>query len=167
MRKLGFNTWQNIQHSDFDSILEDNFPETSLHFCFTGYEQPLNTGEHGLKDQEAYFLQAVVQVYERGIWIADLDSHVALQRESWIQRLPSECDHTQKQTEDSQSLGQITPIDCWDELLDSSEQVSVVRTHKNWLVAHQTKKPAFITNGKVCWSCFKSVYSGKEKLVII
>lgn len=173
----GFDNWQSVQHDDFDGKFENNFPETSLHLSFTGYELALNTGQHGLRDKEVYFLQAVVQAYERGIWVADLDILSALnnaERSNRVLRLPAQCQHTSKEALELSSFGPVTSVDCWAELLDQPNNPSIVRAKGNWLarlaatvVAFQKKRQVLIASEKVCWACVTSLLEDRSLVMII
>ncbi len=172
VKEPGFDRWKLVQHAPFDGAMEDNFPETSLHLSFTGNEQALNTGEHGLRDKEVYFLQSVVQVYERGNWIADLDilnASMGADSQELIERLPTQCSHSDLQAANfEKAVGEIVSIDCWDELLDDPEKISIARAKGNWLarlaltvVAFQKKKQVVIAGERVCWACVREsrIYS--------
>ena len=160
VKEPGYDSWQSVQHNEFNGKLEDNFPETSLHLSFTGYELPLNTGQHGLRDKEAYFLQAAVQAYERGVWVADLDILGALNNDSlYVKRLAKGCYHTSIEAGNIK-VGPIISIDCWAELLDPPKIPSIVRSKGNWLarlatavVAIQQKRTVLIAPEEVCWAC--------------
>jgi hypothetical protein len=176
MRDPGYDNWQNVQHEDFDGSFENNFPETSLHLSFTGYEQALNTGQHGLLDNEVYFLQAVVQAYEKGNWVADLDILTALNTgldSKTVSRLP-DCKHTGLVVEDFSYLDQLTSIDSWAELIDQPSNAAIVRANGNWLarlavtvVAFQKGRQVFIASEKVCWKCVQGLRCNPSSLLIV
>ncbi|KIM99342.1 hypothetical protein OIDMADRAFT_30945 [Oidiodendron maius Zn] len=91
MKEPDYSSWTNIPHEDFDGNCEGAFDKTSLHLSFTGYESSLNSNEHGLFDKQVYFLQAVVQVFDAGTWVADLDIVTALDGDfgaRYLKRLP-------------------------------------------------------------------------------
>jgi hypothetical protein len=173
----GYDRWKSVQHAEFDGLFENNFPETSLHFSFTGYEQSLNTGEHGLRDKEVYFLQGVVQAYERGNWVADLDILSALNSpaaDTSIRRLPCQCEHTKGEASSFGSFDPITSIDCWDELLDDPKVTSIVRAKGNWLarlavtvVAFQKKRRVILAKDTVCWACVRAMSKASGSAIII
>ncbi|OCL08861.1 hypothetical protein AOQ84DRAFT_257707, partial [Glonium stellatum] len=156
----GYDSWRSVQHDEFDGKFKNNFPETSLHLSFTGYELALNTGQHGLRDKEAYFLQTVVQAYERSVWVADLDILGALGGDKIrFSRLSQRCQHTPIESK-SAGHGPITSIDCWAELLDPPNNCSIIRAKGNWLarlattvVAIQKTRHVIIASEKVCWAC--------------
>jgi hypothetical protein len=176
MKDPGYDNWQNVQHEDFDGSFENNFPETSLHLSFTGYEQALNTGQHGLLDNEVYFLQAVVQAYEKGNWVADLDILSALNTglgSKTVSRLP-DCKETGLEVEDFSYLDQLTSIDSWAELIDQPSNAAIVRANGNWLarlavtvVAFQKGRQVFIASEKVCWKCVQGLQCNPSSLLIV
>ena len=73
IKRLGVEAYHLINHSSFDGKIEDNFRNTSLHLGFTGYALPIDVGTHGSRSREAFFLESVVSVHDRGEWVADLD----------------------------------------------------------------------------------------------
>lgn len=158
IKEPGYDSWQSVQHNEFDGKLEDNFPETSLHLSFTGYELALNIGQHGLRDKEVYYLQAVVQAYERGVWVADLDVLDAINNSVNLYT-PRKCHHTPGEARNIK-FRPVTSIDCWAELLDPPENLSIVRAKGNWLarlatavVAIQKGRTVLLASGEVCWAC--------------
>ena len=174
IRDPEYDRWRLVQHAIFDGAMENNFPETSLHFSFTGYELPVNTGQHGLIDKPAYFLQAVIQAYERGRWVADLDLlNATMREEQYVKRLPSRCNHSNKEMQNFRCLGYIVTIDCWDELLDHPGTIAIVRAKGNWLarlavvaVAFQRKQQIFIANNSICWACVKEQHRKKDAILL-
>ncbi|RDW60754.1 hypothetical protein BP6252_12137 [Coleophoma cylindrospora] len=178
IRDPGYDNWQNVQHEEFDGSFENNFPETSLHLSFTGYEQALNTGQHGLLDNEVYFLQAVVQAYEKGNWVADLDILSALNADpspdSGIVSLLPDCKHTGEVVGDFSYLDQLTSIDSWAELIDQPSSAAIVRANGNWLarlaatvVAFQKGRRVFVALDRVCWKCVKDTSCNPSTLLIV
>ena len=71
--KPDYTSWNMVNHSAFDGHMEDNFAGTSLHLSFSEYQLAVDIGAHGGRDQEACYIEAIVSVYDRGRWIADLD----------------------------------------------------------------------------------------------
>lgn len=162
MKDAEFESWSIVLHRDFDGRLEASFEDTSLHLSFTGYEQALDTGEHGLLDKEVYLLETVVQAYERGAWFCDMDILAALNGHvgsRLIRRLPA----WRSSANDFSRLGQVTAIDNWTELLDQPNNACVVRTGGNWLarltatvIAVQKAKPVIIAPERICWGCVRA-----------
>jgi hypothetical protein len=64
--------------SQFDGKFEGGFDQTAMRLSFTEFELARNTGEHGSLDKNVYFLEAIIQVYDRDTWAADLDTFSAL-----------------------------------------------------------------------------------------
>lgn len=65
IKNLGSETWNLINHVDFDGKLEDSFDTTSLHMSFTAYEFPVDIGVHGVYRREAYFIETVVSICDK------------------------------------------------------------------------------------------------------
>ncbi len=71
--KPDFESWNMVNHVPFDGRMEDSFAGTSLHLSFSEYQLAVNVGTYGQRDQEAYFVEAIVSVHDRGRWVADID----------------------------------------------------------------------------------------------
>ena len=130
-RKLEPNTWEVISHAPFDGKIENSFQNTSLHLSFTQYTMPVNTGDYGGQDIEAFFLESLISVYDRDKWVADLDVLKMLgselfQRFTYLKNLKA-CDHRHDQT----PIFDLISIDNWEELLDREEVRTVVRAYGN------------------------------------
>jgi len=178
VKEPGYDRWKLVQHAPFNGTLEDNFTETSLHLSLTGYQQPLFTGEHGLQDNEIYFIQSVVQVYDRGNWVADIDilkAFASARKQESIKRLSdSDCIHNQDQALDFTRIDMVKAIDCWDEIIDEPDGTSITRAKGNGLarlaltvVAHQKKKRVLVADGKVCWACVKAATLSSSGAIVI
>jgi len=185
MKDPGYDRWNFVQHTPFEGNLEDNFSQTSLHLSFTGYKQPLFTGVHGLRDTEVYFLQSVVQVYDKGSWIADIDIVRAFASNitnadagggtlTRIKRLAGpDCAHSGAGVDNPSTLGTIKSIDCWDELIDEPDGISIARAKGNRLarlalsvVAFQKKKQVIIADTSICWDCVRAVGLRDDAIII-
>lgn len=166
MRSPTYNDWTAVAHHEFDGQYESNFGNTSMHLAFTGYEQALDLGQHGLLDSQALFLESVVQVYDRGNWIADLDILNALTGDAatqYIRQLPTRgsCSHDKEAAQDYSSVCcSIISVDSWAELLDPPKSMCIVRAGRNWLarlaavaVAAQKSWLVFVAADSVCWAC--------------
>ncbi|KAI9845371.1 MAG: hypothetical protein M1838_001771 [Thelocarpon superellum] len=122
--------WRVITHAPFDGILEDHFPNTSLHLAFTEYESSIDAGEHGARGKELFFLESLVQVHDQGKWVADLDILSGLESQHLIRpmcKCPQLDDASQPSfSRDAQSTPEaehmyppsLTAIDNWEEFLD-------------------------------------------------
>lgn len=73
VQEPAYDTWNLVNHDSFDGKLEDNFAGTSLHLSFSDYSLPIGLGTSGQRYQEAQFVEAIISVYDRGTWVADLD----------------------------------------------------------------------------------------------
>ena len=119
-----------VNHYPYDGKREDNFASTSLHLSFTKWAIPIEARgtRTGLIDQDAYFVESIVSVFDVGKWIADLDVFsIPFDELTYLtcndvcpghsDRLP-EYDHTS--------------IDNWEELLDNPREVGYFRSHGKW-----------------------------------
>ena len=157
-KKADLESYQLVNHDPFDGKLEDCFQSTTLHLAFSGYELPLDVGEHGGRNREAFFLESLVSVHDRGEWIADLD-------------ILSTFDDPKFQCIVDQPSCVVGPprpipnfpivsIDSWHELLDIPLDVAVVRAHNNWLgrlavasVSINLGCKTILFTGSACWKC--------------
>jgi hypothetical protein len=182
MKDPGYGSWKSVPHLDFDGNFEGNFGDTSVHLSFTGYEQALDIGEYGHFDREVYFLEAIVQVYETGSWVADLDILTALNGEigrRYLNRVPERetcrlCSHGEEDASDFSQLGPTTSIDSWIELLDQPNNACIVRARGNWLarltaavLGVQKLKPVVIASRNVCWACLRDMDLNFSTTIIV
>lgn len=156
------SSFQVVRHDVFDGQALDCFQNTSLHLGFSGYESPINVGSHGGRYTEAYFLESIVSVHDRGEWIADLDM---------LGMFDGPLFHCleEQPTCKSMSAGgnprlRLVAIDSWKELLDKPADVAVVRAHGNWLgrlaaaaVSVSLGLPTVVFCGEGCWECGQKV----------
>lgn len=182
IREPDRKNWRLIRHADFDGKLEFNFASTSLHLHFTGYEFPLQTLEHGTRDTEVSFVEAVVQAFDGGSWVADVNilPHSDLAHpvptgdpsfqeplklkppsNGWVVKRLDDCNHSHEQRVAYEDLG-LTSVDCWEEILDPPDNSYIVRAKDNWLarlalysVAMQTLKPLILASTDLCWFCVR------------
>lgn len=157
VREVTAESWKLISHADFDGELLDTFSNTSLHLNFTEYQLALETGIVGSRDVAAYFLESVVSLHDRGVWVADLDILKTLAVESRtdteentggaidaqvvhrnLHKIRCICNavgNTASQNtaaKDAVLAAGLTSIDTWEELLDPPESVGLVRAVGNW-----------------------------------
>ena len=71
--KPDFGSWNIVNHVPFDGRMKDNFAGTSLHLSFSEYQLAVDVGTYGQRDQDAFFVEAIVSVHDRGRWVADID----------------------------------------------------------------------------------------------
>jgi hypothetical protein len=154
VREPDLGAWSVINHQDFDGKLEGNFAGTSLHLSLTGYEAPASPGHHGLRGQEASYVEAVVSAYDSRKWIADLNVlGVFRQTEKRLRprafsdnsagngsmtlwKIPRDCNHSGPEKEHTANFdlnAPLTSIDNWDEFLDPPTNNGVIRATGNWL----------------------------------
>ncbi len=153
---LGF--YQVVRHEDFDGRLDNCFQSTTLHLAFTGYESPIDVGVHGGRFIEAFFLETVVSVHDRGEWVADLDVLSTFESPLFYSLIdqPACRDEVLIQVPDFS----IVAIDSWKELIDRPLQVAVLRAHGNWLarlaaaaLSVRLGIPTVIFGESCCWAC--------------
>ena len=132
-KKLALESYQVINHDLYDGKVENNFQGTTLHLGFSGYEFPLDVGDHGGRNREAFFLETLISVHDRGEWVADLDALEAVASPSLINanHLAPTCKHTESDRR-AGSEGPLITIDRWEELLEMPKDAAIVRTHGNW-----------------------------------
>ena len=132
-KKLDLESYQVINHDLYDGKIENNFQGTTLHLGFSGYEFPLDVGDHGGRNREAFSLETLISVHDRGEWIADLDALEAVASPSLINanHVVPTCHHTES---DRRAVPEVplVIIDRWEELLEMPKDSAVVRTHGNW-----------------------------------
>lgn len=61
-----------ISHSPFDGEEKDCFNQTCLQLSFTGWELPIDVGSRGNRDVEASYVEAAIQLFDRGKWASYL-----------------------------------------------------------------------------------------------
>lgn len=68
VREPKLESWNLINHADFNGTTEDCFKNTTLHLSFTGYEIPIDTSSHGHQDVEVFLIESLVSVHDQGQW---------------------------------------------------------------------------------------------------
>lgn len=151
IRPFRNNEWNLAPHDLWDGKPQNSFANTSLHLSLTEYRVPYTTEHEGARDIVAFFQEAVISVYDKGIWVGDVDILKALSKTApSFMRASKQCSHgaqgesltinkngiiTRTPRKDSAQQVTITSIDNWHELLDKStlSNPAVVRSHQNWL----------------------------------
>ena len=130
-----------VHYCPFDGHLIDTFASTSLHLKFTGSETPISTASLGEVQPESMMLETLIQVYDRGNWIADIDVLSALKSvPSVFVRWPSLLlDFEQRRQYET-----LVSIDSWDELLDTPPGNAIVRASGNYLARIATCESPYI-----------------------
>lgn len=128
------SAWSVINHGRFNGQYENYFNRTSLHLSFTDYNVPIvdsGTGPSGLQDSQASFLQSVIEVYDAGVWIADIDVLSALNNPV-VLRLPDQnrCTHTNRS---DMQKADLVSVETWDEVIERPPDPFVVRTSGDWI----------------------------------
>lgn len=171
VREPKLESWNLINHADFNGTTEDCFKNTTLHLSFTGYEIPIDTGSHGRQDVEMFLLESLVSVHDQGQWVADLDVLKHVPR----RRFRGGCSSDDRCLSTSHSKSavppfQLTAIDSWEEFLDKPESVSIVRAHDNWaarlaltvLSLHQGQH-TYVLKGIPCWCCMDLFFEPQQE----
>ena len=161
-----YSSWQQVNHRSYDGTTETFFRETSLHLRLTGYEFPLNVRDHGLWDQEVLVVQAVVQAFDRGEWVADIDLNegavlsITAGRLDLVPLSMDECQHQSSERSDFSALEPLTSVESWLELLDPPPNNYVIRAKGSWTarqaiaaVLSQRRVPFLLAGEEVCWKC--------------
>ena len=133
------DNWKFIDREEFDGTVTNTFTGTSLHLSFTDWCIPVDVGGagRGRRDAEAYIIESLVSVYDRGKWIADLDVLQALNKgcsqpdhEFFYKPF---CNHNAAEALDpKQSIPPIVTMKNWDEFLEHPKSPSVAMAHGNW-----------------------------------
>lgn len=152
------DNWRVVNHEEFDGQCINALDGTSLHLGFSGYEQPLFAGEHGNQYIDAFFIETMVSLHDRGEWIADMDI-LAAHESSLIPRMTadSSCPMAADFTKPDFYL---TAMDNWDEVLDPPLHEAVIRAYGNWqarlaamvLSIQQGRRP-ILCEDNMCWHC--------------
>jgi hypothetical protein len=164
MRKLDPDTWNQINHHDFDGSKDDSFVHATLHISYTDWEMPIEIGEHGTRDREIFFLEAPISIHDRGKWVADVDILRMFSDPKFRLLQPPDCPGHEgvdplKITQEIVDQGFIN-IDSWEELLDTPLEPAVLRAQLNWQ-ARLAAAALSVQRGHVtgvvpltfCWSC--------------
>jgi hypothetical protein len=160
------NDLRAVQHIDYDYKRQNSFEGTSLHLLFTGWKVPLVLGTQGFIDQDVHFLEVVVEVRDRGLWVADIDILGGLSKMAKGKPIGKLCvcgGLGLGPRETTLKEGFIS-IDCWDELLDPPHSGAIIRGHGNWaarlaavcisLQKYPNRPVIPIGKQPTCWRCF-------------
>ena len=116
-----------VNYFPFNGRYEDSFEKTSLHLRFTGSTLPVNACRPQVGEiyQRAFFYETLIQVYDQGVWVADLDvlEGVKKYRYGWGKLC----------LEDGKIVRSLATIDNWDELLEEQPSSTIVRASGNHL----------------------------------
>ena len=169
IREPSCDTWR-VANEPFDGTLQDSFSGTSLHLSLTGYELPLDSGRHGLRDSECMFVETAVSLFDRGEWVADLDLLTAA--EIWQKGCSQgPCTiHTAEEQSDTCRIRSLLCLDSWLSLLESPPSHSIVRAHQNpgarlaaTCLALQKKYDFHILQSEPCWTCVDNMVRGPRQ----
>lgn len=176
MRQHSIDEWHFSNHARFDRERALGiFDATPLHLSFTGYEEPLPSELSGLRGHDAIFVETIISMEDRGKWIADIDILKAFENSRKVYRFEKydgSCGH-QDPSFTHHDLDMIS-IDSWEELIDPSESIMVVRAGTSWMarvaaVSIASSKSYTCcycpSDGNFCWQCLlKGAQNGYEDL---
>jgi hypothetical protein len=154
--------------SGYNYKREDKFNGSSLHLSFTGQRFPLVTTDIDTIDQDVFYLQSVVSLWDDGKHIADLNM-LNIEREN-ITRVNLDCHCAEAQT---QAEGMdVRALDSWQDILRRPQRTAIMRAYQNWsarlaamaLLIQQEKGHIVAILGKepLCWKCLKDVFAEPE-----
>lgn len=159
IRKIKPSSWR-ISHEPFNGEIYDSFESTSLHLSLTGYELPVNIGNHGTRDQVCRFIEASISVFDKSEWVADISTLAS--RAVWENRLHLfQCyQHTHAEHDETSSIGTAYSVDSWVGFLDSPLSNCVVQTQGNPMarlaaacLAVQMGHNVEVFTSNSCWTC--------------
>lgn len=174
--------WYQYDHKEFDGTMSDCFEGTSLHLSFSEASQAVNVEFFGGRDVEAYFLEALISVYDRDTWIAELDILKALTSHRLVRRF---LDSKPCQCRPPQSRGtKVVSIDNYAEMLTSTNSPGIIRAQGNWQARLVAASLCMAKGCRVvlrahdtCWGCLSglsvegvsmdSLLNGKDGAVVI
>ena len=159
--------WNLVNHDEYDGVITDSFQGTSLHMSFTAFVLPIDTGLHGCRDTEIYFLETVIAIHDKGRWMGDLkilpvfDDPLfrLIARDTTPSSSSSSCRHTHKTTVSPDV--ELISVDSWYEFFDRPEGPIVFRAHGNWM-ARLAAASMSVVKGHltlvfggedICWQC--------------
>lgn len=169
MKEATLENWRQINHRQYNGTAEDCFSRTSIHLSFTEYQMPLklNNEDTHMIDRPVNLVETLVQVFDRGEWIADLNVIGALESGIIRATCAKNCSiygsiGNNAFTKEVQGrLAYPIAIDSWDELLDPPRNgIIIARAQGNWLarlglttVCKDLSFKPVVLPRDVCWSC--------------
>ncbi|KAK7699889.1 hypothetical protein SLS64_011320 [Diaporthe eres] len=166
--------WYRCEHKQFDGVMEDHFTSTSLHLSFSQASQAVNIEFSGGRDVEAYFLETLISVYDKEVWIAELDILEAMKSEGLVRKLlqPNPC------TCSAAGEYSLIAVDSYAEMLIPPRNWGVIRAEGNWQARLAAASICLAAGYKVvlkpketCWVCqqkgIRPIVNEGSKLMII
>ncbi|KAH8777182.1 hypothetical protein BGZ57DRAFT_890833 [Hyaloscypha finlandica] len=185
VKPLEYDSWNLVNHADFDGKMHDSFQNTTLHLSFTDFQMPLDViGSQGLRDTEVCLLESVISVHDRGQWIGDLNV-LSLLPEEYVDgrilfHVHSQCSHSPQEKAFQQYVDKplIISLDSWYEFLElpTGKEPTIFRGQGNWVArlaaaafSVQMGLPIFILPDDVCWKCCEMVLAKRSagKIMLI
>ena len=155
------SSWKVITNCEFNGRAEDHFGKTSLHLSFTEYYVPLyQNASHG-QDNQIFFLESVISVYDSGVWVGDVDILRALEGAQVHRMAILPCNHV----DDVQYTTKMISAEGWDDILDPPNENFVIRASGNWvarlaataILSQSLPKEDWaaitVCPNSFCWSC--------------
>lgn len=119
-------------------------------------------------DSQVCFLESVVSIHDKGVWVGDIDVLAAMKAPNVIRLRPwTPCSHAPV----LRPARNLISIECWDEILKPPRETSIIRANGNW-VARLAIKAVMATHthdalqsqarvdqglvicpSSVCWAC--------------
>ncbi|KAI1320519.1 hypothetical protein F5Y16DRAFT_417425 [Xylariaceae sp. FL0255] len=172
--------WRMANYAQFDGKFIDCFQQTSMHLKMLEWTQPVTDDEtSGQLTVEVHFVEAVISVHDRGVWLGDIDILSALNRANVTQ---FNCLQTHHKSEVvGHNADSIIALDTWDEVLDCPQDgIGIVRARGNWvarlaLVGMLSRRERVFLrvypekSAEACWVCLLEVTtkSGGSRILII
>jgi hypothetical protein len=176
--------WQLIEYEPYQGVPTDSFSSTNLNMSFTGWRIPMDLADarRGQQDAQAYIYEALISVYDRGKWIADLDVLDALSKgsrsnnsdtdefcyEYEIGWLHKDDMNTRAGVVDNE---EVPTINNWQELLDHPAGPVIVMAYKNWAarlavtcLAIRRQDKVYVLD-KFCWTCLENLKENVESVL--
>ncbi|CAJ2510752.1 Uu.00g063770.m01.CDS01 [Anthostomella pinea] len=156
--------WYQYDHAEFNGMMGSCFEGTSLHLSFSEASQAVNVDFSGGRDTEAYFLETLVSVHDKGTWIAELDVLGTMQSAGLIRRFIgySACECSSKTAAPASSL-KIISIPNFAEMIVPPRQPGIIRARENWQARLAATSLCLAKGYKVllkpeqiCWGCFST-----------
>lgn len=162
--KPNAENWKLVGCEPYGGIPADNFKGATLSLSFTNWRIPIDLGDdkRGHQDVEACIYEAVVSIYDRSKWIADIDILESLSKGCFDRAndfyYKVGCTHDQD-TFTPESADEILTINNWEEFLDHPTGPVIFMAHKNWPARLAAAALAVGRHDRVfvlerfCWRC--------------
>lgn len=171
-------SWRLVNHRPFDREFQNSFPGTSLHLSYTDYEMPINLGTHGLRDNQAVLVEAVITLDDKGKRLGDLNIGPLISNPLFkLYEIMHHCIHGDAERRSIpsgsslSSLRRLVSIDCWDELFEFPDRNALFRATGSWearlaglAASLQMKKEVMVLPESPCLTCLAQWLDVNEDL---